>query len=360
VTAEPHWDITPEALVARNLVAAPLTGVCRRPTPLEPLAAAGHDLGVDLRVKREDLTDDFGSGHKARKLRYVLAEARRGQADVVVTAASLPSGQAAGLAAHAARSGLRAHIVYCGDRQRRPVDARGYYLLTALLGAAVTWHENGAWDRWPEFVDEVMASLREQGERPFLVPPGASAWPGLLGSVELGLELAEQLPRDGEPVHLVAAAGSGGTCLGLHLAARLLGLPWTVHGVSIAGSATEIEREMGRLAQDFRTRAGDLGAGAPLDHRGVRIYEGARGAGYDLVRPEELEVVRDVLARYGLLLDPTYLVKTFSGLRDLVKSRVIPAGSRVVLVHTGGGFGLFNDNAAVTEWTRRSLRAYLA
>src|SRR4051812_37056075 len=72
------------------------------------------DLGVDLWAKREDLIDGIGSGHKARKLKYIIEDAVINGATVLMTAASPPSGQAVAMTAAANSAGLRSHIVYCG------------------------------------------------------------------------------------------------------------------------------------------------------------------------------------------------------------------------------------------------------
>ncbi|MFH9211192.1 1-aminocyclopropane-1-carboxylate deaminase/D-cysteine desulfhydrase [Streptomyces globisporus] len=309
-------------------------GELRVPSPLDPAPSLGSELGVDLLVKREDRLDDLGCGHKTRKLAHVLAHARAQGATALVTAASVPSSQAVMVAASAARTGLRAHIVYCGDVQERPRSAAGNYLLAGLLGADVTWHERTAWDRWPALLADAAARLREAGEVPYAVPPGVADWPGLLGSVELGLELAAQLPADGRETHLVTAAGSGGTAFGLAIVAALLDLPWQVHGVCLGAPPAGVAQEMARQHADGE-RA--LAMTLPGPDR-VRLHDGARGDGYDRWGKAELTEIRRWLAQQRVLLDPTYTAKTAVGLAQLVAGGVIPRGARAVFVHTGGSF----------------------
>lgn len=325
---------------------------CRAPSPLEVNPAASADLGIELFVKRDDLLDDFGCGHKTRKLGYVLAHALAERADVVVSPASLPSGQAVALSVHGHAVGLRAHIVYCGDAQTRPAVARGYYLLSALLGTTVTWHERGAWTSWPEFVGAAMARERAAGARPYLVPPGVSVWPGLLGSIELGIELAAQLPDDGRPVSLVAAAGSGGTCLGLAIAAHALARPWSVYGVCFGGPSAGTMTSLADLRRDAIERLGEA-ANAPV------VLHDASAAGYDRPQAAEFDVMRECLARYRLPVDPIYMAKAVVGLKELITGGAIAAGSRVALIHTGGNLGIFNHSPAAETWARTSLAHYL-
>jgi D-cysteine desulfhydrase/L-cysteate sulfo-lyase len=324
----------------------------RAPSPLETNPEAAADLGIELLVKREGLLDDFGCGQKARKLGYVLADALAEGANVLVSPASLPSGQAVALSVHGRAAGLRAHIVYCGEEQTRPAVARGYYLLNALLGTTVTWHERGTWASWPEFVDAAMAREGAAGERPYLVPPSMSAWPGLLGSIDLGLELAAQMPDDDRAVSVVAPAGSGGTCLGLAIAARALSRPWTIYGVCFGGPSAATTTSLVGLRRDVADRLGGA-VDAPV------VLHDASGAGYDRPQPAELDVMRLCLSRYRLPVDPTYMAKTVIGLQELIGSGAIAAGSRVVLVHTGGNLGVFNDSAAVEAWASDALAHYL-
>ena len=47
--------------------------ICK-PTPLHRLRRASEDLGIDLWIKRDDLTGFAGGGNKGRKLEYLIAD----------------------------------------------------------------------------------------------------------------------------------------------------------------------------------------------------------------------------------------------------------------------------------------------
>jgi len=53
------------------------------------------------------------------------------------------------------------------------------------------------------------------------------------------------------------------------------------------------------------------------------------------------------------VLDPNYMLKTFLGMQQLIRAGTIPNGARVVLVHTGGSFGIFGDAPELRVWYRR-------
>lgn len=336
------------AILAASGVAPPADAV-HGPTPLEYHAAMSRDLDIEVFVKREDMADALGCGNKVRKLAYIVAEAERHGATVLVTAGSLGSNQCKAVASAAAQRNLRAHVVYGGDTQERPVEARGSYLLTSLLDPELTWCERRAWNELGNELANVVEIEKSRGERPWLIPPGASNWPGLMGSIELGLEIADQAQAAAISVtDVVAPSGSGGTCLGIHLAAERLNLAWRVTGFSIGEDLDVLHENVAALRSKlpFPLADGARSAGT-LTYR-----DSARGAGYDVARSEELSAMQYVACRYGLVFDPNYMIKAFLGLRQVVDSGYIRRGSHVVLIHTGGHMGLFDAGAAFAAWHR--------
>ncbi|MCY0933936.1 1-aminocyclopropane-1-carboxylate deaminase/D-cysteine desulfhydrase [Streptomyces sp. H34-S4] len=331
----------------------------RVPTPLDEHEGISRDLGARVLIKREDLIDDLGGGHKARKLAYVAEEAVARGADVLVTGGSVPSGQCVAVAATARGLGIAAHLVYCGDNQRKPARPQGSYLLALLLGHRVTWYERTAWARIDELLAEAAAKESAEGRIPHIIPPGLHTWPGILGSIDLGLELAAQLARtpDGAfGVQVVAPCGSGTTALGLSIASHLLGLGWTVHGIRIGGSAEGVRAGITALRADTARRTGDsrvLGAE-------VVIHDSALGEGYDHPTDAQISLMHDLLMRHQLVFDPNYMVKTFDGLRIGLRSGAVPRTGRVVLVHTGGNLGIHGDSPQLQDWYRWQLGPSLA
>ncbi|MFD0375757.1 1-aminocyclopropane-1-carboxylate deaminase/D-cysteine desulfhydrase [Streptomyces sp. NPDC127112] len=345
----------------------------RTPTPLEARPDLSARLGPEVFLKREDLLDDLGGGHKVRKLDYVVADALRQGATALVTGGSLPSGQCVAVAAAARRHGLQSVLVYSGDEQRRPSHPQGSYLLALMLATEVVWHERTPWSRNAELLADACRRAAARGLVPYPIPPGITTWPGLLGSVGLGLELADQLgagsagalgvrpgPAHGQrEVHVVVPAGSGATCLGLALAARLLGLRWKVHGVCIGGGRAAVEAEIEDLRREAARRLDrpDLADPAVAP---VHVHDQWLAAGYDRPSEAELSAMAEAVGDHGLLLDPTYMLKAFLGLRGLAASGEIPPAARAVLVHTGGSLGLFGSSSALRSWSRERFAPFLA
>ena len=98
--------------------------LARTPTPFERLDRTGELLGVELLVKRDDLTGAELSGNKVRKLEFLLAEARTQGADTVITCGGEQSNHARATALAATRVGLRSTLILrCADPDRPPATA---------------------------------------------------------------------------------------------------------------------------------------------------------------------------------------------------------------------------------------------
>ena len=339
--------------LAAALSSPQLPSVGRSETALERNVRGGDELGVELWVKRDDHTDDFGTGSKARKLRYLLADVQRTTATVVVTAASLPSGQASGVAAHAAMCGMRAHVVYCGDEQRRPDVPNGNYLLVALSGAGISWRERSPWDAWPADVAEVVAEERARGERPYILPLGCRTGRAWSAPSSLEPSWPGSSPTTGRPTSS-QPPGSGSTALGIAIAGAA-NRDWTVHGMCIS-SGPMTRRDLQKIAADSALRFPGLRVSADM----VRLHDGAAGGGYARFGAAEFAMMHRGFSRYGLALDPVHMAKTVIGLEQLVAAGVIPAGARTVVVHTGSAISLFNDIPALRDWMSQHLPGYVS
>ena len=85
--------------------------LARTPTPLKPLKRFGERLGVELYIKRDDLTGVGLSGNKVRKLEFVLADALDRGADTVLTCGGSQSNHARATAVAAAMLGLHCRLI---------------------------------------------------------------------------------------------------------------------------------------------------------------------------------------------------------------------------------------------------------
>jgi D-cysteine desulfhydrase len=311
-------------------------------TPLEPLARTSAALGVELWIKRDDLTGSELSGNKVRKLEYLLADAVDEGADVVITCGGEQSNHCRATALAAVRAGLGSHLVLRTDDPARPPATTGNILLDRLAGASIRWISRPDWQRRNAILDEEAARLRREGRRPYVIPEGGSNALGTWGYVGCAAELADDLAAlPDKPTTIVYACGSGGTGAGLLLGAHmhgLIGRGVRVAGVNVCDDRAYFVEVIGRILGDFARRW----PGAPaLGADDIELADGHVGLGYARSRPEELATIRDLCRRDGVVLDPVYTGKAFHGLVSELGRDRTRFGARVVFVHTGGIFGLF-------------------
>lgn len=304
------------------------------PTPLEEATRLERLFpGVRLFLKRDDLTHPALGGNKARKLEFLLADARRQGADVVLTVGGPQSNHARITAALSARLGWECILVLEGAE---PPEAQGNLLIDRLLGADVRFA--GARPA-QEVMEEIAVALEAQGRRPYAIPVGGSTPLGAVGYCLAMEEMLAQASDAGVVVHRVyVATGSGGTQAGLVLGARVLDPSLRVTGVSVSRSAEESRSRVAELATGA---ASLLGLPVRVEAAGVEVLDGYVGPGYGVPTPACVEAIRLAAREEGVLLDPVYTGKAMACLLDHLRRGVIREGENVVFWHTGGAPALF-------------------
>jgi L-cysteate sulfo-lyase len=284
-------------------------------------AAIGLDAG-DLLVKRDDLIGLGGGGNKARKLQITMGEALRSGAEWVLTTGAPQSNHARLTAAAAARVGLRCALVLQGDE---PDTRRGNVLLDQLFGAHLVWSGDAT-------AESVADSLEAEGRLGPVsrIPFGGSNAASATAYVDAARELREQVP---DVRHVVVAIGSGGTMAGL---------------VAELGAEVVLGVDCGAVPDGRATVAGllaDMGHGDRSPAEALRVDRTQIGAGYEHLTDGTRAAMSLAAEQEGLLLDPTYTGRAFSGLVDAVARGDIQRGERTVFQHTGGLPGLFGHPA---------------
>ena len=308
------------------------------PTPLEPLPVPSQRLGVELWVKRDDLTGLGLSGNKVRKLRFLFAQAQEEGASVVITCGGIQSNHCRATAVAACRQGLKVVLLLRGAAPA-PAQTDGNLLLARMLGAEIHWVDHAGYRQRDTHMAALAESQRERGETPYIIPEGGSNAVGALGFVEAGRELAAQCGELGlRPDTVICAVGSGGTLAGLALA----GLSPRVLGIAVCDDRAHFVGRVQEIGAQARLRFG-----LDLPDPGERwdVIEGFQGRGYGLSTPRELACQVRLTRETGLFLDPVYTGKAWFALEQLVQGSPDLLGRRIVFWHTGGVFGLFGRGA---------------
>ena len=313
------------------------------PTPIMKLERLSRRLGVELFVKRDDLTGLLESGNKVRKLEFLVGEALERGADTLVTCGTLQSNCCRAVAAVAARLGLNAVLAVKGGR---PAAYDGNLLLDRLLGAAVRYLSDAEWARVDEVLEEIAGALRAQGHRPYVIPESGSNEVGALGYLECAVELAGQIGHGAPRFDTVAiSVYSGGSQGGMLMGKQLAGLPSEIVGIPIAWSADRVRDHVERtMAQAIRR----FGFAIEVP-KSIHLLDGYQGVGRAAVGDAELVTVVELAREEGLVLDPVYTAKAFGGLVDTLEKDPKALGQRVCFIHTGGIFSLFPFRDSLTR-----------
>jgi D-cysteine desulfhydrase len=330
-------------LKATNIPNPPRVPLARIPTPLERLNRLSERLGVDLYVKRDDLTGVELTGNKVRKLEFVLADAVHEGTDIVLTCGGAQSNHSRATAIAAARLGLRCRLILRTPDPSNPPAPEGNLLLDRLAGSEIVWITPDEYKRRDQMFTREADALRRSGLKPYVIPEGASNALGAWGYIYAAAELKQNLEKlpggTGQRTTVIHATGSGGTTAGLILGTRLLDLNARIVGINVCDDREYFVKVIGEICGDCISRY-RLNISFPKESD-IEIVDGYVGLGYAQSRPEELELIRDVAREEGIFLDPVYTGKAFFGMAKELERNPKCFGERIVFLHTGGIFGLF-------------------
>jgi D-cysteine desulfhydrase len=316
--------------------------LARTPTPLEPLSRLSHKLGVEVHVKRDDLTGAELTGNKVRKLEFLLADALAKGSDTVLTCGAAQSNHARATAIAAAKLGLDARLLLRTPNPANPPPVEGNILLDRLVGAEIVWLTFDEYGRRTEMLERQAESLRRSGKIPYIIPEGGSNLVGAWGYVRAAEELAEDLedlPKNNDnPTTILHATGSGGTTAGLVLGVKLVGLDAQVVGINVCNDRNYF---MEVVAEICNAAIANYQLKIPFSaQEDIHIVDGYVGEGYGKASFQVLSLLVEVARTEGMILDPVYTGKAFYGMTQELKRNPEVFGDRIVFIHTGGIFGL--------------------
>jgi 1-aminocyclopropane-1-carboxylate deaminase len=309
------------------------------PSPVHKLDRLSAHLGgsVEIWAKREDCNSGLAyGGNKVRKLEYVVAEALAQQCDTLVSIGGVQSNHTRQVAAVAARLGLECvlvqeHWVPWPDPIYEQV---GNILLSRIMGADVRLDPAGFDIGFRESWEQALASVREQGGRPYAIPAGASDHPlGGLGFARWAQEVQSQERDLGVFFDtIVVCSVTGSTQAGM--VAGFAGESRGRRVLGIDGSAT-VAQTWEQIARIARSTAEAIGATELRDEDIILLDEWHAGR-YGIPDQRTLDAIALCARLEGVLTDPVYEGKSMAALIDLVRSGRIRRGSRVLYAHLGG------------------------
>lgn len=294
--------------------AVPWTPIVHTPTPIEMLAGLAERRGLaNLYVKREDKTHPVVGGNKVRGLEFLLADAKRRNADTLVTFGAVGSNHVAATAHHGRQLGFNTtafvmaqpHAAYVPRNLADGIAARARLIPINPITAA------------PKVIAEWLR-LRLCKTRCRWIPPGGTTPLACLGHVNAALELREQIDAGvlPEPDYLIVGMGSLGTAAGLMLGCKLARLRTRIMGVVVfhrwfctPGRCAALARRTLR----FMMRHDPSILPVNIEASDFDVVGTALGKGYAHATDSSAALTRELIDSGELTLDAAYTSKTLSG-----------------------------------------------
>lgn len=323
------------------------------PTPVHRLTRLSAELGINLYLKRDDLTGPnlFG-GNKIRKLEYLVGDAIAQGADTLITFGATQSNHAMETAVAARKAGLDVILYLETVTPNAADDDRANILVDKVLGATI--HYVSMVDRTEAEADEIAMTsakaeaekLAAQGHKAYIIPVGGATPIGSTGFV-LGVEeLMKQMP-DTEIDYIVHGSGTGGTAAGLIAGARVFSnpdQPTEVLSMNVSPKSESHYQTVVDLANDALAL---LELPQTVSLADTHFDQSYFGEGYEIPTASASAAINRLARTEGILTDPVYTGKALAGLFDYVATGKIAQGSNVVFWHTGGVSALFAESAMV-------------
>lgn len=337
------------------LAAKPKWSLGFYPTHLQKLDKLSKELGVELYLKREDLSGKnlFG-GNKIRKLEYLMGEALGHRAEYVITYGATQSNHAMQTVTACRVCGLKPILYLVEVVSGKAGELRSNLLLDTLMGAEIhiVSMKPGETEAEAEERSFELAQLRKQeleaaGHFCFDIPMGGACPVGSLAFAEGFLEITEQLlAKQKTADYLFHATGTGGTLAGLALACKAIESKTQIISINVSEKEESYASWIAGLANQC---AYILGIKTFLRPGDVTIDPRYFAPGYEKPNAASIEAIRYLARTEGIFLDPVYTGKAFAGMLDYIRTGKVEPGSTVVFLHTGGATALFAEPEILGE-----------
>ncbi|XP_052103570.1 uncharacterized protein LOC127737077 [Mytilus californianus] len=309
-------------------------------TPIHEWRLPNVPSGFKVYIKRDDMPGSTLSGNKVRKLEFLFADAIDKGFKNVITCGFIQSNFTRSAAIAAAQLGLKCHLLLVNCSANLTYE--GNVLLDKMSGAniyLISYRPNPS--KYGKNITPRMEKLaahikKETGEDSYLLPIAGANVVGLYGYIAAFQEMISQGILE-EFDDIVVTCGSGGTAAGLCIANYLNQSKLRIHAIAIGDNKQSFMEHINDSIKEV-----GLGDSVCADDI-IDIVDGYKGRGYGLSTPEEQEFIQSVSKNTGIILDPCYTGKAANGLvQELTSNPDRFQGNRILFIHTGGIFGLFD------------------
>ncbi len=344
-------------MISQTVYMPKRVGFISSPTPLYRLSGVSADFGCDIFVKRDDLAGIGFGGNKLRKLDYLIADALKKGCSAIVTNGSLQTNHGMLTALCATKAGLRCLLfLLIEDAGKKTLS--GNLLLDDYIGCDI------------ELVDvsDIMASKRSVEEKDLLcearlrlrkeevlphylnkyetqrdalyeIPSAGSTPTGIMGYFSCMREISDQTESPFD--YIFCGNGSGGTYAGLWLGSKFLQTGSRIIGVNIEEMNP---KKPAFIANLINSAAENLGLSVKAQPEDFCFLTNSVNLGYGIPDDDTMSVIEYMARKEGFFLDPVYSAKVFNGALKFIRQNRLPRNSRILLLHSGGLPGIFNEN----------------
>lgn len=287
------------------------------------------DQGIRISVKRDDMIHPYISGNKWRKLKYLIALAKKSSVEHLVTFGGAWSNHLLATACAGAMYGFKTTGFVRGDENlSNPV-----LTLCQLYGMQLVFVSREDYKDKTGLYHQFTERGRTSAEQCLFVDEGGYSEEAVKGCSEIITEL----PQDYD--HIFCACGTGATLAGLAkglqdlikkrttldlgescTSSSVRKLTTVLHGVPVLAGGSFIENQVRRLVPEAA----------------FELHTDYHFGGYARTKPELINFVREFVCSTGVLIEPVYSAKVFYAVFDLIKRQYFAPNARILIVHTGG------------------------
>ena len=306
------------------------------PTPIEHLKNITKYLdGPNIFIKRDDCTGLATGGNKTRKLEFLIPDAIKNKAELIVTVGAVQSNHARQTAAACALMGLKCLIIL-EQRLKNPPESymkSGNVFLDKLFGAEVKVCPKN--QGITEYSENLIKDIKSKGTNVYFIPGGGSNPVGALGYVECLNEIIQENKKYNFS-QIVHATGSAGTQAGLLAGKKYFNCDIPVTGICVRHKK---DIQVDKVYTEAKNTCEKLHCNI-LNKSDVIVYDDYIGPGYGEPTEEMKEATKLLARKEAILLDPVYSGKAFAGLIGLIKNKKFTRDDNVLFIHTGGAVSL--------------------
>lgn len=327
------------------------------PTQLQRLERLSEETGVNIFLKREDLSGcNLFGGNKMRKLEFLLADAKAKGCDYAFTFGASQSNHAMQTAAACCKCGLKPVLFLVSLVETDESAPKANLLLDKIFGAEVRLIPakpgegmGPAMGEAIKMAEDYQKELEAAGHKCYMIPGGGASPVGATGFYSGYLELCGQLNELGcRADYLFHSTGSGGTLAGLAAGRAMVSPDIKIISVSVSQPAPDYREKVAKEANEMLAM---IGADKRVSPEDLTLTEDYYAPGYECPNELSTAAIKRLARTEGILLDPVYSGKGFAGMLDYIAKGIIRKGETVVFLHTGGATALFAEPEIVGDLT---------